>query len=819
MAPSPERSPEPPAAPPRGRLPALLARLRPHARIVAAAAALWLAGAWHIVVAPFPPLTGLDLALSDVRLAAALPPVARPRDDIVIVDLDDRSLRELGRWPWPRDRLAALVRTLFDDDHAAALGIDLLLAEPDDQARAVHDALRSLDELGAGDARLRAGVARWRATIEARADHDAQLARALAGRPVTLAYHFNRLGEPAPRSAPTMAAAAAAASSPDAHAPGLPEPLTEAGVLPASALALAPWEGIEVPVPALLRAAEGVGFINSLPDADGELRSAALVTAYGGAVYESFGLSLWRQWHRVSAARPVTTRGVAGGPPRLTALALADEHGEPLRLLRVDERGAVVLPYRRAAQAGGSLGTGRFRYISAADVLAHRVGRAQLEGRVVLLGSSAPGLTDLRATPVHPALPGVEVHAQLLAGLQDDDLRVRPDWSSGLELLALALVLAAVAAIVARLAGPPAVLALAGLLGALLAGDLLAFSARGWSLPVATPLAFAGLLGVGGVVANYLREWRQRRSLARLFGHYLPPERVRAMASDPERFLDVASSAENRELTVLFCDLRGFTALAERLAPEKLREVLNLYFSRMSEIIHAHQGTLDKYIGDAVMAFWGAPQPDSAHAAHAVQAARAMNAAVDPLNAELARRGLPALAPCIGLASGVVCVGDLGSTLRRSYTAVGDGVNLAARIEGLTRQWGVPLLVADATREAAGDLPGTEWVEVDEVAVKGRSRRVTLFVPLAVPAGAPQENIAFHEQLGLWRLARESLRGHHDDGATGDPGAAAQLARLLDARPAVPELHAMATWRLARLATDGHAPRPAQSAPPKPASA
>lgn len=823
MAPSPERSPEPPAAPPRGRLPEPIARLRPHARVVLAAAVLWLAGAWHIVVTPLPPLTGLDLALADVRLAVTLPPVARARDDIVIVDLDDRSLRELGRWPWPRDRLAALVRTLFDDDHAAALGIDLVLAEPDDQARAVHDALRALDDLGAGDARLRAGVARWRGTIEARADHDAQLARALAGRPVTLAYHFNRLDEPAaPGAGATMTAAAAAASVPDAHAPGLPAPLTEPGVLPASALSLAPWKGIEVPVPALLRAAEGVGFINSLPDADGELRATPLVTAYGGAVYESFGLSLWRQWHRVSAARPVTTRGAAGGPPRLTALALADEHGEPLRLLRVDERGAVVLPYRRAADPSRSPGTGRFRYIPAADVLAHRVGRAELEGRVVLLGSSAPGLTDLRATPVHPALPGVEVHAQLLAGLQDDDLRVRPDWSGGLELLVLALVLAAVAAIAVRLAGPAAVLALAGVLGLLLAGDLLAFSARGWALPVATPLAFAGLLGVGGVVANYLREWRQRRSLARLFGHYLPPERVRAMASDPERFLDVASSAENRELTVLFCDLRGFTSLAERLAPEKLREVLNLYFSRMSEIIHAHQGTLDKYIGDAVMAFWGAPQPDGAHAAHAVQAARAMNAAVVPLNAELARRGLPPLAPCIGLASGVVCVGDLGSALRRSYTAVGDGVNLAARIEGLTRQWGVPLLVADATREAAGELPGVEWVEVDEVAVKGRTRRVTLFVPLALPAGAPEENAAFHEQLGLWRLARESLRGHHDDGATGDPDAAAQLARLLDVRPAVAELHAMAAWRLARLAADGHAPRPvlsAQSAPPKPSSA
>lgn len=323
-------------------------------------------------------------------------------------------------------------------------------------------------------------------------------------------------------------------------------------------------------------------------------------------------------------------------------------------------------------------------------------------------------------------------------------------------------------------------------------------------------------MGVLGIVANYLREWHSRRSLARLFGHYLPPERVRAMASDPDRFLDVASSAENRELTVLFCDLRGFTPMSEKMAPDRLRELLNLYFLRMSQIIHGHGGTLDKFIGDAVMAFWGAPQSDDQHAAHAVQAAMAMIAAVGPLNAELAERGLPSLSPCIGLATGVVCVGDLGSALRRSYTAVGDGVNLAARIEGATRTYDVPLLAADTTRAAAGDFPGCEWVEVDEVAVKGRSQLVTLYAPLAVPdvalsSSSPEtekEITAFHEQLGLWRLARTALRGHHGNGtrvaATPSVRAVARgrLTELLAARPVSPQLHALASHRLAQLAAE-----------------
>ena len=776
-------------------------RWDPTLRLSFVATALWLVGAWHVVVAPIAPLTRLELALDDMRQSTALSPVARPRDDIVIIDIDDASLRALGRWPWPRDRLAQLVETLFDDDHAAALGIDLVLAEPDDQARTVRDALASLTQLAPDDAALRAAVARWQGTLEARADHDARLARALAGHPVTLAYHFNHQAEP---------------PAPGSTAGVAPPPVTEADVLPASALAMTPWQGVEVPVPALLRAASGTGFINALPDADGELRSTLLVTGYDGAVYESFALSLWRQWHHVSALRPVIRRGEAGGPPRLTGLQLASADGEPLRALRVDPRGAVTLPYRAALHPGTSPGTGRFRYISAADVLAHRVGARELGGRVVLLGSSAPGLADLRATPVHRALPGIEVHAQLMAGLEDNDLSVRPDWSPGLELLLLAGVLMAVTVAVRRLAGPVAVLALLLILALLLLCDLWALTGRGWTIPIAAPLAAGLLTGVLGIVGNYLREWHSRRSLAQLFGHYLPPERVRAMASDPARFLDVASSAENRELTVLFCDLRGFTPMSEKMAPERLRELLNLYFLRMSQIIHGHGGTLDKFIGDAVMAFWGAPQPDERHAAHGVQAAMAMIAAGGPLNDELAERGLPPLAPCIGLATGVVCVGDLGSSLRRSYTAVGDGVNLAARIEGATRSYDVPLLVADTTRAAAGELPGCEWVEVDEVAVKGRSQLVTLYVPLfvadvALSSSAPetaQEITPIHEQLGLWRLARDALRGHHDKAVreattpSARAVARARLTELLAARPAVRQLHALAAHRLASLAAE-----------------
>ncbi|HEY8974871.1 MAG TPA: CHASE2 domain-containing protein, partial [Burkholderiaceae bacterium] len=298
MTPAPDR--EPPSTPaPHGALHAgppfwrraleRIQRWHPALRLTLVATVLWLVGAWHIAVSPLGPLTRLELALDDVRQSTALAPVTQARQDIVIVDVDDASLRELGRWPWPRDRLARLVETLFDQDRAAALGIDLVLAEPDDQARGVRDALSALTRLVPDDAALRAGVTRWRATLEAQADHDARLARALAGHPVTLAYHFNHQAGPAAQGA----------------ARELPAPITEADVLPASVLAMTPWQGVEAPVPELLRAASATGFINALPDADGELRSTLLVTGYGGAVYESFALSLWRQWRHVSALRPV----------------------------------------------------------------------------------------------------------------------------------------------------------------------------------------------------------------------------------------------------------------------------------------------------------------------------------------------------------------------------------------------------------------------------------------------------------------------------------------------------------------------------------
>lgn len=235
--------------------------------------------------------------------------------------------------------------------------------------------------------------------------------------------------------------------------------------------------------------------------------------------------------------------------------------------------------------------------------------------------------------------------------------------------------------------------------------------------------------------------------------------------------------ADNRELTLLFCDLRGFSALAEQLAPQPLRTLVNLYFSRMTDVVHAHGGTVDKFIGDAVMAFWGAPLDDPQHARHAVQGALAMADACGPLNDDLAAQGLPAVAVCIGLSTGVVCVGDLGSDQRRSYTAVGDPVNLAARIEALTRRYGLDLLVGETTARACGDLPGWQWVEVDHVQVRGRQAGVTVFTLVQRPSVGQGVD---DDPVRLWHLARAARAAH-------DAPLCDRLRGQLQARPDLPE--------------------------------
>jgi adenylate cyclase len=268
------------------------------------------------------------------------------------------------------------------------------------------------------------------------------------------------------------------------------------------------------------------------------------------------------------------------------------------------------------------------------------------------------------------------------------------------------------------------------------------------------PLASAWVLIVSAFALNmaygYFAESRSKRELAHLFGTYVPPELVDEMVKNPDAYTMQASA---RELTVMFCDMRGFTRLSETLTPEQLQDMLNRVFSRLTMVIRDHRGTIDKYMGDCIMAFWGAPVPAPDHAALAVRAALAMTAELDRINSEHRTRGLPQIGIGIGLNTGSMLVGDMGSDIRRSYTVIGDAVNVAARLEGLARVYGVDVVVGENTRRQVRAL---DWQELDRVVVKGREEALTIYTPRQAKNGAREGDLS--QELTVWAQFLRSYR-------------------------------------------------------------
>ena len=674
-------------------------------------ALLHAAGVW-----PLGFVTLIDLAIDDARLRLSLPNTLDAR--VVIVDIDEPGMQEIGRWPWGRDRMAALSDELFVRQRAAVVGFDLVFAEPD-----TSSGLPALERLAATDSALASHLPAWRNAL----DFDSRLARSLAGRPAVLGFYFT--------------------SDRAGHRSGsLPAPVFEAQALQGRPIRFTEWNGYAANLATLAQAAPSAGFFNSLPDADGVVRSMPLVAAHAGRYYQTLALAMFRLHTGQPQLRPGFPREgwLPAGYSGLESILLVQ--GADRLAVPVDARAAVRVPYRGA---GGPRG-GSFRYVSAADLLQGRVAAGQLAGALVLVGSTAPGLFDIRSTPVGRAYPGVEVHASLLSGLLDGRLPVQPDWSRGYEVALLLLTALALAVLLSRLRPVNEVLAMLALTGLLAGLNLWLYLAHALVLPVASALVMLALVYAAAMSWGYLSEGRSRRLLTRLFGTYVSPARVAEMARDPSRY---TMQAENRELSVMFCDMRNFTQVSETLSPQALRELVNRFFSAMTAVIGAHRGTLDKYIGDAIMAFWGAPLDDPAHAERAVRAAQDMVRQLGPLNDGLRAQGLPPMGVGIGVNTGLVCVGDMGSDARRSYTVMGDAVNTASRIEALTRHYGVDILVGETTRLAAGD--GFRWLEIDRVRVKGKQHGVTLFTPL--PDAAPDAPLS-DEEVRLWALALSAYR-------------------------------------------------------------
>lgn len=657
-------------------------------------------------------LEWVDSLIYDTRLRATMPQTMDPR--IVIVDVDEKSLSEVGQWPWPRHRLARITDELFDRQRVAVLGFDVVFAEPD-----ATSPRHALEGLAARELAHLPALAEQVRQLTVQLDHDQLFAKALANRPVVLGHYFT--------------------SDRDGRKSGqLPPPAMSKADLQGKGGGFVRWTGYGANIPELAAAVRSGGYFNAITDSDGLVRAVPLVSQYGGEYFQSLALAVFRELMGATTLAPgfPPSRFLPTGYQGLESILV--QQGDRSLPLPVDQRVSSLVPYRGL---GGPKG-GSFQYVSAADVLHGRLAPEALKGKVVLFGTTAPGLLDLRATPVGTAYPGVEVHANLISGFLDGNVPTTPDYALGYELVVVLVSGLLLALLLPRLPAAKAIGLSLGMLLAVTGLNLWLYTSHGLALPLASALFMIVAAFVMNMSHGYFAESRSKRELAQLFGTYVPPELVDEMVKDPDSY---TMQAQARELTVVFCDMRGFTRLAETMTPEQLQTVLNQIFSRMTEVIRRHRGTIDKYMGDCVMAFWGAPLASPDHAAQAVQAALEMTEAMRDINASFRARGWPEVGVGIGINTGSMLVGDMGSNIRRSYTVIGDAVNLGSRLEALSRVYGVDVVAGEATRRQA---PQFHWQELGRVVVKGRAEAVRAYTPLGVRTEVPNPDL--QQELAVW---------------------------------------------------------------------
>ena len=612
-------------------------------------------------------------------------------DSVVIVDIDEASLTAEGRWPWPRDKLAHLLDRLFQQYKIKLVGFDIVFAEPDESS-----GLKTLEKLAKGELQGNQDFVNRLDVIRPQLDYDGIFAETMQKYNVVLGYYFN-FGDTADT----------------AKIGELPEALFSKADFQGKNVQFLSATGYGGNIKALQASAAGAGHFTQQPDRDGVVRRVPMLVRYNDKFYGSLSMEMVRRALGIDAVATRFEKPLfdARGYPGLEWL-MVGKAGVP-----VDRAVKTLVPYRG--------GRGSFHYVSATDVLQGRADANVLKDRIVLVGTSAPGLLDIRATPMEEAYPGVEVHANLIAGILNDTMLEFPAYTVGAEVLLLLVV--GIGMILAGVLLSPlntTLFTFAGIV-AYIGFNHLVWSVGHTVLPLASGIMMVLSMFVLHMSYGYFVETRGKRQITGLFGQYVPPELVDEMAKAPTEY---SLAAESRELTVLFSDVRGFTTIAEGLSPSDLADLMNQFLTPMTEVIHHSRGTIDKYMGDAIMAFWGAPLKDAEHARHALEAGLDMIAKLDEINRQFRERGWPEISIGVGLNTGLMNVGNMGSSFRMAYTVIGDAVNLGSRLEGLTKKYGVRLICSETTKDA---VPEYVYRELDRVRVKGKAKPVAIYEPLA----------------------------------------------------------------------------------------
>ncbi len=606
--------------------------------------------------------------------------------EVVVVDIDEKSLARYGQWPWPRDMVAQLV-AMIGAAKPKVLGLDIVFAEEDRSSPAhVVDYLRrryprQLQQLG---------------ELPGDINYDELLGEALASFHTVLGYSFLNDGVTAVGADPPW--------------PGCTIRITPVGsdyrqlVLPRAT-------GVLSNIPDISQG-ESEGFFNVFPDRSGTVRRVPLMMLYGDMPYPSLALEMVRigLQEQVLTLRTAPLEDVAG---RLGVVGVTvGEH-----FLPTDSRGQVSVNFRGPSKT--------FLYISAADVLAGKC-VDQLRERYVLLGTSAAGLFDLRATPFSAVVPGVEVHATIIDNVLSDDLFRRDLYTESAATLLILLMGGLLLSACLSFAGPVA----GGILGALIlaavvVGDYRLFFLRHVQIGIVYPLLCLVALFLLLTLYNYFYSAREKRFIREAFSQYVSPHIVAELVKNPQM---LSLSGQQKELTVMFSDIRSFTSLSEQLDTHELGRFMNEYLSAMSDIVMDTWGMVDKYIGDAIMALWGAPLEDEQHASRAVACALRMIEALPRLNDGFTARGLLPVNIGIGINTGLMQVGNFGSEKRFDYTVLGDNVNLSSRLEGLNKNYGTNILISQFTYARVADTYRCRFI--DRVKVQGKSNAVAIYEPL-----------------------------------------------------------------------------------------
>jgi adenylate cyclase len=605
------------------------------------------------------------------------------------VDIDEDSLKSQGQWPWPRSVMARMVDELTRMG-AATVVFDVVFAEPDRTSpkRFLADLPKDSAVDGIVDALARLP------------DNDDVFAEAIARSRVVTGFVLT----------------AAENDKVPARKAGFAE-------LGDSALLFLPrFAGAAVNLPNIEAAAKGNGSFNLVADFDSVIRGVPLVVAQGDTLYPSLVAEALRV--AVGASTIMVKSSGANMEQSFGAkTGIASIKIGPF-VIPTNARGEILVHYTPAT---------RERVISARDVLEGRLDRAAVEGQIIFVGTSAAGLLDLRPSPLNPAMPGVEAHVQAVEQVLLGAFLKRPDWASGAERLFM-LVVGVLLLVALRVLSPlwAAVLTVVAALSAVGVSWTLYADERLLTDPISPSVVIAGVY-VSGSIMRFLRTEAERTQVRQAFGQYLSPALVERLAQNPDL---LQLGGETRHMTFLFSDVRGFTTISERFKtnPQGLTRLINRFLTPMTDAILARQGTIDKYMGDCVMAFWNAPLDDARHVQNSCASALAMISALDALNGQLAAEAEAEghahtpLSVGIGINTGDCVVGNMGSEQRFDYSVLGDAVNLASRLEGQSKYYQVTVVLGEETARVASDEFAV--LELDLIAVKGKAEAVHIFTLL-----------------------------------------------------------------------------------------